>query len=302
MSAVLVATLIAVGIAPEPEHPIKPDPRIQSLIDEAAAALNSDDLTWGVKLSAIAELRPVYLDDPVVFIRQAIFWYNQHSGGDDQELAVLVMLHHLQVTPAPIVMAMLPYIESDHEQLRQAALEQFRGIEARRGFGEPDFSHYGSLVQGHKEDPPLRLVKYMYDRSPGTAVLVMQGIYDERHDRFRDVVWAEHVIEDNLWQQRQNFLEDEATLPEAVAEVTKMARHEEWWARLYAAEIITQHPEFGTPEIVEALKNDEHELVREAMLPEERPKPRVAPPDDNGDGPARDDDTAPRDAGDQGDQ
>lgn len=301
-NALLVASaaLIAVGAAPEkpdPEHPIEPDARIQGLIDEAALAYVSEDLTFGEKLLAIGELQPLYLDDRVLFVRQAIYYYNQYPGENEvtkgRGVSVLYMMHILLVTPSDIVQALLPYIESDHEPLRRAANRQFRNIEARRGFGAPDFSYYRSFVEAYKEKQermPLRLIKYMYDRSPGTAVRELLSVYSTRDERNQDVLWAEHVVEDNLWRQQKNFLEDDETLPEARAEVEKMAAHKEWWARLYAAEIVAQHPEFGTPEMIDAFKNDEHELVREAMIPEEKPKRRAAPPDDDGDASVRDED------------
>ena len=45
-----------------------------------------------------------------------------------------------------------------------------------------------------------------------------------------------------------------------------MSRHGTWWVRLYVAEILRQYAQFRTPELIERLKADEHELVRRAIL------------------------------------
>ena len=50
-----------------------------------------------------------------------------------------------------------------------------------------------------------------------------------------------------------------------MATLTNLSQHKEWWVRLYAVEIMRQHPEFRKSEIVERLKKDEHPLVREEL-------------------------------------
>jgi hypothetical protein len=43
-----------------------------------------------------------------------------------------------------------------------------------------------------------------------------------------------------------------------------MVKHDEWWARLYAAEVIRQHPELGNQPLVAELARDPHPLVQKA--------------------------------------
>ena len=291
------AGIAAAQKAQESEHPITPDAAIQALIDEAAQVYIRRGMTQSEIFIAFEKLRPLAEDRPVEFTRQALFYHNQHLGADGENmgkrLAAMQLIGNFRTPDTALVQAVVPYLETDHSELAVEVNRLLRHVERSSRHEIPDYSAHQSLVQGAKEQPPLRLIKYMYDRSPGVAVLALLDVYGSRQEPFREVLWAEHVVSDNLWKQQKRFLGEKETLPEALAEVAKMAAHEEWWARLYAAEIVAQHPEFGTPEMIEAFKNDDHELVREAMLPEERPQPRVAPADD-GDEPGPENDTAPR--------
>jgi hypothetical protein len=52
-----------------------------------------------------------------------------------------------------------------------------------------------------------------------------------------------------------------------------MSRHGTWWVRLYVAQILRQYAELRTPELIERLKTDEHDLVRRAILEFHQGKP-----------------------------
>jgi hypothetical protein len=44
-----------------------------------------------------------------------------------------------------------------------------------------------------------------------------------------------------------------------------LSEHAEWWVRLYVAEIVQQHPELRTDALMKRLRDDPHQLVRDAI-------------------------------------
>lgn len=76
---------------------------------------------------------------------------------------------------------------------------------------------------------------------------------------------AEHTTSNAIWLKENGFMEQfQAALPEARDELAKLAMHEAWWARLYAAVIMRQHPELRQDDVLQQLSNDADELVSKA--------------------------------------
>jgi hypothetical protein len=153
------------------------------------------------------------------------------------------------------------------------------------------------------EEIPLPFIKYIYERSPGQALRVFriasadprehlrllnesrergqQGraptaqelqeirqFKDERQQegrKRRETLLAEHIISNALWLKKHEFNERfRAALPEAMAELEKLAQHEEWWARLYVVYIMRQNHALRNDKILRQLAEDENELVSQA--------------------------------------
>ena len=68
-----------------------------------------------------------------------------------------------------------------------------------------------------------------------------------------------------LWLKKHGFDERfQATMPEAMAELEKLAKHEEWWARMYVVYIMRQNLVLRRDHILRQLAEDENDLVSEA--------------------------------------
>ena len=130
-----------------------------------------------------------------------------------------------------------------------------------------DFNRIFSMMRAEGGAIPDALVEYMYDRSPGEAMLGYMRYY--KIDRFsperRNLLLAEREISNTLWKHQFGLLEPHKAEPSAIAELDKLSRNKHWWARFYVAQIMRQHRGFRRPEIIERLKKDDNQLVREAM-------------------------------------
>jgi len=80
-----------------------------------------------------------------------------------------------------------------------------------------------------------------------------------------EILLAEHIVSNAIWLKENQFAERfQEALPEANEELAKLAKHEEWWARLYVAYIMRQHPELRQADILQQLTSDSHPLVSKA--------------------------------------
>jgi hypothetical protein len=166
-----------------------------------------------------------------------------------------------------------------------------------------DYLEYIRVQVDRNEEIPDSFVKYIYERSPGQALAVFNSAtvnvsdeilllnkareraqqgrapteqeraevhrvkaerQQEKQER-RKIVLAEHIISNALWLKKHGFDERfQATMPEAMAELEKLAKHEEWWARMYVVYIMRQNLVLRRDHILRQLAEDENELVREA--------------------------------------
>jgi len=142
---------------------------------------------------------------------------------------------------------------------------------------------------------PTPLVEYMYEQSPEQALLVFLRI-DRRgmsiaqlsavqenldaaregraavpgpkprpQDRHREIRLAARLISNALWfKENGHDRRLQAALPEVNELLAKLAEHERWWARLYVAEIMRRHPELRMDDVLQKLREDGEESVRNA--------------------------------------
>jgi hypothetical protein len=81
----------------------------------------------------------------------------------------------------------------------------------------------------------------------------------------REIELAAHIVSNAIWLNQNKFDEQfQKALPEATDELTKLAKQDQWWARLYVAEIMRQHRELRQPDVLQQLSTDSNGLVSEA--------------------------------------
>lgn len=124
--------------------------------------------------------------------------------------------------------------------------------------------NYESVLRLRKDAPPLGLVRYMYSTSPENAVRIR--VYADEMPDERQLIWRVHCVSEYHWRKQNRFEEArKEALASALRETEVLARHGEWWVRLYAAEVLSRHSELGSEEFIRLLRTDSHELVRKEM-------------------------------------
>lgn len=92
-----------------------------------------------------------------------------------------------------------------------------------------------------------------------------EQVQQQRKEERRRILLAEHVVSNAIWLKEHNFGEEFAKVrSEAQEQLRQLAEHDQWWARLYVAEIMGRHFSLRLPEVLDQLSDDENELVRRA--------------------------------------
>lgn len=239
---------------------IQPDPAIQTAIARVAEADNGAQQQTAIQ--QFSEFDQVSRSE---LIRQLVY-FGSRARNTKAAMTVGVALRRLDAPDDAIARALAPCLETTDAEVAKSVRNILGGLEKRTAGRRPDFSVYHGIVADCvREGEPLPdgLIRYMYDADAGMAMLTLMRAHQLRApEEVKAILWAEHVVADVLWKQQYGFLAPNEIEPAALVELSKLARHNTWWARLYVAEVMRQNVEFRRAELIGALARDVNELVR----------------------------------------
>jgi hypothetical protein len=252
--------------------PIVPDQDAQSRIERGIERFRDFDRSLSERWAAIGALNSL-AEEHDVFLQQLFYFYIQHArrqtiDADAKKATAIWFLRLFDISDVAITRAVMPFLDSQDEVMRSAARHFLEVAAAPSGFGEESsFSTFTYVLSPEPQGSELSLVSYMYEVSPSSAFLALVENSQPVGDEQRDLLWAEHVISDAVWKQKHGF--DEAlgqAKPMAFDQLQALSHNDQWWVRLYVAEVLRRYPDLGTPEMIDRLKTDEHDLVRQVFL------------------------------------
>jgi hypothetical protein len=241
-------------------------------------------------------------------VKQIAIFAATDSDEEQQPLVAVVILGWLQLPPKITIRTLAPYLDTKNAQLHSFLYDIFRGLDNADSaeWGAVNYKEYLDYVRAsvnRGEEIPAPFIKYIYERSPGRALLVFAkgtanvsaqlqairtGVEARQEGRElteqeraeiaqvraesqregqerREIVLAEHIISHALWLKKHGFDEQfHEALPEAVEELKKLAKHDEWWAKLYVAYIMRQNLVLRHDHTLRQLAEDENEFVSQA--------------------------------------
>ncbi|MCB9851141.1 MAG: hypothetical protein H6817_10615 [Phycisphaerales bacterium] len=251
MAALLAAACIAA--VPAANDAIQTDLRTIASTEDA-----------GAKQTAWDRIRQADTADRTALLQQLAIFTTTADNERDALLAGTV-IREFKIPDDTVVQALVPLLESDDASLKAQVGNMLGGYEDRSADRPPNFSTYRAIIAtAVREDRPipLGLVEHMYTVDPSQALRTMlRASSVHKPASLREILMADHVISEVLWKQRNGFLDENTIEPQAAEELAKLANHDQWWARLYAAAIVQQHPAFRTKALVQRLSGDEHPLV-----------------------------------------
>ncbi|MGD9782247.1 MAG: OmpA family protein, partial [Kiritimatiellia bacterium] len=239
-------------VTPEdrPTEVISLAPDIQQEIARAVALISSGNMSEDNVEKSVREFIGLEKIAPGELLLQVLAVY----GGKDEyrkdpgsEMAKRLLLSTLlqDMAPADIVATVAPkYEQAIDLKLQQSLRHALDMASFKNGRVDPDFDGFSSYVERNKEQPPRKLVRYMYGLNPQVAGLTMARIY------------GGETTERQLAEQLKG---DPSTA------IQYLVDRREWWAHLYVATMVEKDPDLQTPDIMKRLQDEKDPLVREIL-------------------------------------
>lgn len=223
---------------------------VQQEIVRVVTALSAGDMPEEAVQKIVQDFKSFKNKPPQELLLQVLAVY----GGKDEyrtnpraEMAKRLLLSSLlqEMTPSNIVHAVAPKYEQTSDPKLEYSLRQALGMATLRGGRadviNPNFDAFSAYVAQRKEQPPRKLVGFMYGRNPQAAVLSMSRVYGDKA--------AETELADKLKGDPKAALQSLADRPE-------------WWARLYVAEMMKKQTQLRDAAILKKLEKDDDPLVK----------------------------------------
>jgi hypothetical protein len=244
------------------------------------------------------KVKQLVVDEDEIVRQLAIFVATTESSENSHVMIAWMIWRYLNVSSDATTRVLASCLDASNVPLREFARDWLRDRDEYK-----DFKKYIRWKVSRNEESPAPFIKLLYERSPGEALLVLQSgsadvrahlqvigtrivarqqgrdltpeeqkeihkIEEESKQRSREgreILLAEHIVGNAIWLHKNKFNERlHAALPEAMAELEKLANHKQWWARLYVVHIMRQYPVLLKDHTLRQLAEDENEIVREA--------------------------------------
>ena len=187
-------------------------------------------------------------------------------------MAAAVLFHSLKdkghINDNDIIEGASRLLGDDDDTLVRQAENLLGEVETEPLRQRPQYGQYQSFFNFKEEqnqEVSPGLFSYLFKQNAGEAfdlMLITRGEKQSDRER-RDLLWNKYIVADFLWRVEHEFAETEPLPQTVVDSVDHLAQSHVWWARLYAAEVMRQHPELRQTELVRTLRKDEHDLVRQ---------------------------------------
>ncbi len=250
------------------EVTIEPDAELQTEIDRLIKALKEEPVDEALAVQQLDVLKAIGGERYELLVPQLVF-YSMRGRDVYESMAFDIVVGHLEISKYYIADALRPYLGITKPQLKRQLHEALEVVEATSSGRPPDYSYYGAIIETtvrEGKELPRNLIHYMYESDPGAAVIrVMRSSMLRKPSEVKPILWAEHQVADVLWKWKHGFLERGVVEPEAVEALWDLSDHPRWWARLYVAEIMRQHPAFRTDDLIAVLLTDPDESVRSVV-------------------------------------
>jgi hypothetical protein len=285
------------------------DPAIQAQIKATSRAFltggrsESDFRTNWRAFRELSTLKGLANDEEQLVKQLAIYAVVEPGIEETQVLEALHILQMLNLKAGIPIRVLVPYLDSDNEVLRGFVRDWFESPDGRRASRSTreldasykDYWDYINRMLGSNEEVPTAFVEYMYERSPGQALLVflrldgrdeviahLRAIREnldaaregrapipfpkpKPQDEQREIRLAVTLIDNAIWFKENQYDQRwQAALPEVNELLAKLSEHDQWWVRLYVAAMMRRHRELRIADVLERLSDDENESVRKA--------------------------------------
>jgi hypothetical protein len=274
------------------------DPAVQTQIQRVIDALQKPSVDARSDIDVCRELQTLKKLSPNNnrLVKQlAIFVATMKSAEDiesaDAQASIMqAILQVLDFPPRIPIRVLAPYLDADNRQLRDSVRRWFTfhdgaagGVDGAPPISPVKYEDYVEYVESkvtRKEDVPTPFTKYIFEGSPGRALLVfafanspnihivtpqqkLAAVVQAEKAKLREIELAEHIVSNAIWLNKNGFADRfQQARPEANEQSDKLAKGE-WWAKLYVVYTMRQNPSLLKAQTLQKLSEDHNELVQE---------------------------------------
>ena len=137
---------------------------------------------------------------------------------------------------------------------------KLRGTQWGSTFGE-----IGRMLQSQEGKIDGRLVQYMLLHDAEAGLMKLARYYLGHGEERTSLLLAYRTLDTAIWKKEHGLVKPLPIEEEERRALAMLCEHEQWWVRLYAAQLMEQQPKLRNGTLISRLKNDEHPLVRETL-------------------------------------
>lgn len=259
------------GMATQQEYKtILPNSEIQSLIESIAMPTGQDKKIFsgsGEKFlkSKLSELVKLAGGDHAKLVPQLVY-YSMHVKDWKNAMAAGFIVEQLKISKQNIALGLIPYLDTNDKALQKEMYNWLGGVDVDESTKKINFDLYKTVICENKLAPPKGLIKYMYQKSPETALSILYDIYSDKPSEKKSIVESGQIISSDINKRYYGSVEGKPKISKDAKErLSKLSQSKDWYVRLYVAEILRQHSEFQSQDVIERLKNDKDPLVQEVV-------------------------------------
>ncbi|MEX0867166.1 MAG: hypothetical protein WD030_07395 [Pirellulales bacterium] len=194
----------------------------------------------------------------------------QAEHGEDSERKIMTVPFLVGVfarftSDQELIKAVQPHLKTNNTGLKNELHQLLAGKFHEHGPFSRPFHSIASMLKAQDGRIDVYLVQFMFLYDTEEALLTLADFYVENQNERKSLLLAYRTLDTAIWKGRHGLQRPPNIEAEQRDALATLSEHEQWWARLYTAQIMKKEPVFRLPELFNNLKNDEHPLVREAL-------------------------------------
>lgn len=227
-----------------------PEPGVLEQIESTVAKLK-DVTNRATGLRLVRELEAAVTNEAVL-IQQLVMYRRFKVDSEWRGYGAWGITANLAAPKPNQIRALLPLLADRDTEIQKLTADTLKNLDKSKGNAQAvDFSQYESILREDYTNPPLALVRYLYERKPEAAVLTLARVYSD------SVPTAEIALKSQA---------------RSTNSVKHFVDRPEWWAHLFAIAVLKETPALRTDEFLTQLARDSFPLVQEGLA-ELRRKP-----------------------------
>lgn len=127
---------------------------------------------------------------------------------------------------------------------------------------DPHFEPFLSELRQTEGEHREKAIAFFISYEPAKTFRLVLEANKKALDDVAGLSWFDRRWQELLWAKQNRVQLDKAFTKQLAADAQALLKHEVWWVRLYAVELLAEHPAFREKNALLTMKDDPHRLVK----------------------------------------